>query len=102
MSIHNIHFHDCKNTKTSLKFPAIFVFLSLRKNFLGTQKRVRINHDKRAIGLKIIKVLLFIFLYFYMSCTLKSFQKVCVCVCVCVYVCVYVCWEGVGVTKKDR
>ena len=41
MSTHNIQFHD-----KIRKFPLVFVFLSYRKNFVGTQKRVRINHDK--------------------------------------------------------
>ena len=31
------------------KCPEIFVFLSYRKNFVGTQKRARISHGKRAI-----------------------------------------------------
>ena len=34
-------------------------FLSYRKTFLGTQKRVRISHGKRAIGVRIIEVLLY-------------------------------------------
>ena len=38
------------------KFPEIFVFLSYRKNFLGTQKRARISHGKRAIGVRAIEV----------------------------------------------
>ena len=33
--------------------------MSYRKNFLETQKRVRINHGKRAIGIRVIEVLLF-------------------------------------------
>ena len=44
MGTHNIQFHD-KFRKNSL----IFVFLSYRKNFVGTKKRVRISHGKRAI-----------------------------------------------------
>ena len=47
MSIHNIQFHD-KIRK--------FVYLSYWKNFLGTQKRVRISHGKRAIGVRAIEV----------------------------------------------
>ena len=39
-------------------------FLSYRKNFIGTQKRVRINHGKRAIGVRAIVVRLCLFLVF--------------------------------------
>ena len=45
MTTHNIQSHDKIN-----RFPKIFVFLSYLKNFVGTQERVRIGHDKRAIG----------------------------------------------------
>ena len=34
MSTHNLQFHD-----KIRKFPQIFVFLSYRKNFVGTQKQ---------------------------------------------------------------
>ena len=51
----NIQFHD-KMTK----FPVIFALL---EKFLGTQKRVRISHGKRAIGVRAIEVRL------YISCT---------------------------------
>ena len=34
--------------------------LSYRKNFLGTQIRVRSSHGKRAIGVRVIEVLLHI------------------------------------------
>ena len=51
MSTHNIQFHD-----KIRKFPLVFVFLRYRKNFVGTQKRVRINHGKRAIGVRAIDV----------------------------------------------
>ena len=74
--------------KISLNIPKIFIFLSYRKNFLATQqsrrgynvttlqwrcndvdaplcvcsvethKRVRISHCKRAIGVRVIEVLL--------------------------------------------
>ena len=48
MSTHNIQFHDKIRTSHSIIF-----FLSYRKNFVGTQKRVRISHGKRAIvGIK--------------------------------------------------
>ena len=47
MSTHNIQFRD-KNEKISL----YICFLSCRKNFVGTQKRVRISHGKRAIGVR--------------------------------------------------
>ena len=46
MSAQNIQFHD-----EIRKFPYIFVFLSFRKNFVGTPKRVRISHSKQAIGI---------------------------------------------------
>ena len=51
MSTRNILFHD-KVRKSSLKF----VFLSYWKNFVGTQKRVRIIHGKRAICVRAIEV----------------------------------------------
>ena len=51
MSTHNIQFHD-----KIRKLPLVFVFLSYRKNIVGTQKRVRINHGKRAIGVRAIEV----------------------------------------------
>ena len=54
MSTHNIQFHD-----KIRKFPLVFVFLSYRKNFVGTQKRVRINHGKQAIGVRAIDVRLY-------------------------------------------
>ena len=38
------------------KNPQLFVFLSYQKNFVGTQKRVRISYGKRAIGLRVIEV----------------------------------------------
>ena len=57
---HKIQFHD-----KIRKFPYIFVFLSYRKNFVGTQKRVRISHGKRAIGVRAIEVRLYYsFVYF--------------------------------------
>ena len=37
----------------------MFVFLSYRKNFVGTQKRVRISHGKRAMGVRAIEVRLY-------------------------------------------
>ena len=55
MSTHNIQFRDKMR-----KFPYIFVFLSCRKNFVGTQKRVRISHGKRAIGVRAVEVLLYL------------------------------------------
>ena len=51
MSTHNIQFQN-----KIRKFPAILVFLSYRKNFVGTQKLVRISHGKRAIGVRAIEV----------------------------------------------
>ena len=39
----------------------MFVFLSDRKNFLGTQNWVQINHGIRAIGVRVIEGLLYIY-----------------------------------------
>ena len=58
MSTHNIQFHD----KIRI-FTLIFVFWTYRKNFIGTQKRVRMIHGKRAIGVRDIEVLLYLKLY---------------------------------------
>ena len=55
MSAHNIQFHD-----KIRNIPLILVFLSYRKNFKGTQKRVRISCGKRAIGVRTIEVRLYI------------------------------------------
>ena len=54
MSTHNIQCHD-KIRKKIL----IFVFLSYWKNFVGTEKRVRIIHGKRAIRVRAIEVILY-------------------------------------------
>ena len=59
MSTHNIHFHD-KIRKFPLKSQNICFFFSYRKNFLVTQKRVRIIHGKRAIRVRAIEVILYI------------------------------------------
>ena len=59
MSARNIPFYD----KITIQIPRIsltFVFLSYRKNFLGTQKRVRNSHSKRAIGVRVVEVLLLV------------------------------------------
>ena len=48
MSTQNIQFHD-----------KIFVFFSYWKNFVGTQKRVRLSHEKRANGVRAIAVRLY-------------------------------------------
>ena len=53
MSTHNIQFHD-----TISKNHQLFVFLSYLKNFVGTEKRVRIIHGKRAIRVRAIEVIL--------------------------------------------
>ena len=37
----------------------MFVLLSYRKNFVGTQKRVRISHGKRAISVRTIEIRLY-------------------------------------------
>ena len=55
MSTHNIQLHD-----KIRKFPLIFVSLSNRWNFVGTQKRVRITHGKQDICDRAIDVRLYI------------------------------------------
>ena len=55
MSTHNTQFHN-EIRKKSLNF----VFLSYRKTFVGTKKRVRISHGKRGIGDRAIEVQLYI------------------------------------------
>ena len=35
------------------------MFISYRKNFMGTEKRVRIRHGKQAIGVRAIEVQLY-------------------------------------------
>ena len=51
MSTHNIQFHN-----EIRRLPLIFVFLIYRKNFIGTQNRVRISHGERAIGVRVIEI----------------------------------------------
>ena len=63
MSTHNIQFHDKRR-----KNHAIFVFLNYWKNFVGTEKRVRIIHGKRAIHVRAIEAILQIV----MKCVLFS------------------------------
>ena len=54
MSTHDMQFHFKK--KKSLNV----CFLEISKNFVGTQKRVRISHGIRAIGVRAIEVRLHI------------------------------------------
>ena len=54
MSTH-IQFHD------KIRKILNICYLELSKNFVGTQKRVRISHDKRAIGVRTIAVRLYAF-----------------------------------------
>ena len=54
MSAHKIQFHD-KIRKKIL----IICFLELSKKIIGTQKRVRISHGKRVIGVRAIEVRLY-------------------------------------------
>ena len=56
MSTHNIQLHD-----KIRKFPLTCDFWNYRKNFVGTQKQVRISHGKRAIGVRAIEVRLQLF-----------------------------------------
>ena len=53
MSTDTIQFHD-KIRKNHL----IFVFLSYLKNFIGTEKKVRIIQGKLAIRVRVIEVIL--------------------------------------------
>ena len=56
----------------------MFVFLSYRKYFLGTQKSVRISHHgKRAIGVRVIKGLLYLVLQMYSDDCHETFQFYC-------------------------
>ena len=52
MNTHNLHDHD-KIRQFPLNYVLIFVFLRYRKNFLRTQKRVRIRHSKRVICVRL-------------------------------------------------
>ena len=54
MSTYNIQFYDKER-----KLPKNICFWSYRKNFVGTQKQVRISHGKRAIGVRAIEVRLY-------------------------------------------
>ena len=54
MSTLNIQFHD-----EIRKIPLTLVFLNSRKIFVGTQKRVRMSHGKRVIGVGAIEVRLY-------------------------------------------
>ena len=56
--IASIHSMQCHNKIR--KFPLLFVLLNYRKNFVRTQKRVRIGHGKLAIGDRAIEVRLHI------------------------------------------
>ena len=53
MSTHNVQFY--KKDENFLKYFFV-VFSRYRKNFIGTKKRVRISHGKRAIGVRAIEV----------------------------------------------
>ena len=55
MSAHNIQFHD-----KIIKQNDIFLFLGYWKNFIWTQKRVRISRVKRAISARAIEFLLYL------------------------------------------
>ena len=55
MSTHNIQFHH-----KIRKNPKIFVLLSYWKDFIGTEKSVRIIQGKRAIRVRAIEVILYI------------------------------------------
>ena len=61
MSTHNIQFHD------KIRKVSIFVVLSYRKNFVGTQKRRRISHGKRAIAVRAAEVQLYIYSFWIME-----------------------------------
>ena len=55
MSTLNIQFHNKMTT-----FHQIFVLLIHQKTLVGTQKRVRISHGKRAISVRAIEVRLYL------------------------------------------
>ena len=55
MSTYNIHFND----KIRKKIPKYLFSLSYWKNFVGTEKRVRIIHGKRAICVRANEVILY-------------------------------------------
>ena len=56
MSTHIIQFHD-----KIRKVPKMFIFCCYQKNFIGTQKRVRISHGRRSIAVQAIEGLLYVF-----------------------------------------
>ena len=56
MHTHNIQFHN-----EVRKLPYIFIFLIYRKNFIGTQNRVRFSHGERAIGVRAIEIRLYLY-----------------------------------------
>ena len=58
MNTHNIQIHDKIRKKKYINI----CFLSYWKNFVGTEKRVRIIHGKRAIRVRAIEVILYIHL----------------------------------------
>ena len=53
MSTHNIQCHD-KIRKNPINM--VFVSLSNRRNFIGTQQQVRISRGKRAIDVRAVEV----------------------------------------------
>ena len=59
MSTYDIHFHD-KIIENIPNYLLCFFFFSYQKNFLGTPKRVQMNHGKRAIIARVIEVLLYV------------------------------------------
>ena len=68
MSTHNIQFHN----KIRKKIPEYLFFLSYRKGFVGTEKRVRIIQGKRAIRVRAIEVILYVFENL---CEVKPFER---------------------------
>ena len=60
MSTHNIQFHHKIN---KLFFKNNCFFLNYLKNFVETQKRVRISHGKCGIRVRAIEVRLYIILF---------------------------------------
>ena len=51
----------------------IYFYYSYQKNFLETQNRVRIRHGKRAIGVRVIEVLLNLYLWIFSFTCIKDF-----------------------------
>ena len=72
MSTHNIQFHDKIRKKKSLNI----CFLELLEGYVGTEKRVRIIRSKRAIRVRAIEVILYMYYTFYIIMLLSVTKTV--------------------------